>query len=111
MEMLLHLVLSALAVLISAYVLPGVSVEGFFSALVVAVVLGILNSVLKPILKLLSLPLTILTFGLFSLVINIVIVLLADQLVSGFSVANWWWALLFSFVVAIVSSFLGKLGK
>jgi len=102
---------SALAILITAYILPGVRIENFFTALATAVVLGIINSILKPILLILTLPINILTLGLLTFVINALLVLLAAQIVPGFKVDGFWWALAFSIILSIVNSFLGNLTK
>lgn len=96
----------ALAIGISAYLLPGIHIDGVVTALLAALVLGIINAVLKPILILLTLPLTILTLGLFSLVINALLILLAAQIVPGFRVDGFWWAVLFGIVLSLVSSAL-----
>ncbi len=96
--------LTGLAVLITAYLLPGVHVENYGYALVVALVLSIGNTILKPILILFTIPLTILTFGLFLLVINAVIILMVDYFVPGFSVDGFWWALAFSLILSIFNS-------
>lgn len=105
MSLIIRLVLSAVGVLIAAYVLPGVNVDGFFAAIVVSVILGILNWTVKPLLILFTLPLTFLTLGLFLLVINALIILLADSIVPGFQVEGFWWALLFSLVLTVLNSF------
>lgn len=102
MSFLIKLLLYGVAVVITAYLLPGVTVSNFWTALVVAAVLMLLNAVLKPVLVFLTLPITVLTLGLFMLVINAGIILLADYLVPGFAVANFWWALLFSLVLTFV---------
>lgn len=99
-------VATALAVLFAAYILNGIDVDSNGTALVVALVLGLLNSFIKPILIILTIPITIFTLGLFLLVINIFIVQIAANLVSGFSVDGWVAALLFSIVVSFVSSFI-----
>lgn len=104
-----NLLVSALAVILSAYILPGVKVDGFATAVVVAVVLGVANMFIKPILILLTLPLTILSLGLFTFVINAVLVLLVSNLVSGFKVEGFLSALLFSLVLSIVGAFLHSL--
>lgn len=104
MKLILKLLLTAVAVLILAYVLPGVSVTGFVAALIVAVVLGILRLIVKPILVILTLPVTIITLGLFLLVINAVIILIADEFIGGFSVSNFWWALIFSLLLSFLQS-------
>lgn len=106
MRLLLHWFVVTLAVLLSAYLLPGVSIAGFWAAMVVALVLGLLNAFVRPLLVLLTLPLTIITFGLFLFVINALIILFAAALVPGFHVENFWWALLFSIVLAVVGALL-----
>lgn len=111
MKIFLRLLVATAAVLIAAYVLPGVSVQDFLTAAIVAVVLGVANAFVRPILVLLTLPATILTMGLFLFVINSVIVLIVDALIPGFSVAGFWWALLFSITVSLVGSFLSMLGE
>ncbi|MBV9989339.1 MAG: phage holin family protein [Chitinophagaceae bacterium] len=102
-------VATAVAVVVAAYILGGVHVDTTLTALIVAVVLGLLNSFVKPIFILLTIPITIFTLGLFLLVINIIIVKLAAGIVPGFSVDSWWSALLFSLVVSIVSSIIEKM--
>jgi putative membrane protein len=91
-----------------AKVLGGIHVSDFWTALVFAVVLAILNTFIKPILVILTLPVTILTLGLFLFVINTVIVLLASEFVKGFSIDNFWWGLLFSLLLSLVTSFLNR---
>lgn len=104
MNFLIKLVLTALAVIIAAYFLPGVSVDSFLIAVLVAVVLAVLNAILKPVLILLTIPLTILTLGLFLLVINAIIILLAEYLIPGFHVEGFWWALIFSLILSVLVS-------
>jgi putative membrane protein len=106
-----NLIVSTFAVLISAYVLPGVKVDGFLTAVVVAVILGAVNMFIKPIFVLLTLPLTILSLGLFYFVINALMILLVSSLVPGFRVSGFLWALIFSLVLSVVSSFLQSLTK
>jgi putative membrane protein len=106
MKTIMHWFLRAVAVLITAYLLPGIVVESFFVALAVAVVLGFLNMILKPILVILTLPINILTLGLFTLVINAGIILLTSALVEGFLVSSFWWALLFSLILSLVNGVL-----
>lgn len=100
---------TAVAVVVAAYLLSGVHVDNTLTALFVALVLGLLNSFVKPILILLTIPITIVTLGLFLLVINIIIVKLAAGIVPGFSVDSWFTALLFSLVVSFVSWLIEKL--
>ncbi len=106
MKLLTHLLASTLGVLIAAYIIPGVVVSGFFTALVVAVVLGVLNTVLRPILIFFTLPLTILTLGLFTLVINTLLIMFADRLIPGFAVPSFFAAFLFGIVLFLINSFL-----
>ncbi len=108
MKILLHWLISAVGVMIAAYILPGVHVADFWTALVVAVVLGIVNAILKPILVILTLPINILTLGLFTLAINAALILLVTAVVPGFSVAGFWWAVAFSFVLWLVNSVLHR---
>ena len=108
MGILINWIVSALAILAAAYLLPGVHVTSFIAALVAAVVLGIINAVIKPVLLILTLPITILTLGLFTFVINALVILLAANLVPGFSVDSFWWALIFSIVLSIINSFLHR---
>ncbi|MFZ3011803.1 MAG: phage holin family protein [Minisyncoccia bacterium] len=103
MKTLIHFIVSALAILITAYVLPGVYVEGLFAALVLAVILGVINTFIRPVLVLLTLPLSIVTLGLFVLVINALLIMLASYIVPGFAVSGFWYALLFGIVLAMVS--------
>jgi len=91
--------------------LPGVTLDGFVAALIVAVVLGAINAFVRPILVVLTLPITIMTLGLFVLVINALLVLLASSIVPGFAVASFWWALAFGIVLAIVSAVLESFEK
>ena len=106
MKFILRLILSALAVILLANILPGVEVSAFGSAVLVALVLSLLNLIVKPLLVILTLPVTILTLGLFLLVINALIILLASSLVSGFSVDGFWQALLFSLLLSVLESVL-----
>jgi putative membrane protein len=103
---LLSLVLSAIAVLIVAAILPGVSVEPFIVSVIVAAILAILNAVVKPVLVFLTIPITVVTLGLFLLVINTIIILLTDWLVPGFEVDGFWWAMLFSLLLSLVNAIL-----
>lgn len=102
----IKLILNILAVGVAAYVIPAVRVEDFVALVVAAVVLAVANAVVKPILVILTFPVTLVTLGLFLFVINALMVLLAARLVPGFEVDGFWWALLFSLVVSLVSSVL-----
>ncbi|MDN3725221.1 phage holin family protein [Aequorivita sp. SDUM287046] len=111
MKLLIKLLLTALAVVILAKILPGVAVEGYGSAIIVAIVIALLRLLIKPILVLLTLPITIVTFGLFLLIINAIIILMADYFVGGFEVSSIWWALLFSLLLSLFQSILFSLLK
>ena len=106
MNLILRILLSALAVILLAKFLPGVALDGFTSAIIVAIVIALLNAILKPILVILTLPITIVTLGLFLLVINACIILLADKFIDGFAVNSFWTALLFSILLSILQSIL-----
>ena len=109
MRLLIRFLLNAIAVYFTAYLLHGVHVSSFTTALLVAFVLGIVNVTIKPLLFLLTLPITILTLGLFTFVINACMILFVEWIVPSFRVDGFWWALLFSLVLSVVSSILHKL--
>lgn len=111
MKHVINWVVMTLAVFISAEVIPGVEVDSFFAAFIAALVLGVINTILKPILLILTLPINIFTLGLFTIVINAFLVLLASNLVDGFHVNGFWWALLFSLAMSIVQSALHQVGR
>ena len=108
MQLVIGWVVSAVAVMVAAYVLPGVQVASLWTAFVVAVVLGIVNAVIKPILVVLTLPINIVTLGLFTLVINALLILLVSALVPGFKVSGFWWAVAFGLVLSLVNSVLHR---
>lgn len=104
MNLLIRILVTALLVVLLSKLLPGVEVAGYTSAILVAIVLGLLNIFVKPILVILTLPITIVTFGLFLLVVNALIIQFAGSIVGGFSVASFWYAMLFSVVLSIAQS-------
>ncbi len=106
MGFLVKVLVTTLAVVVGSYILPGVEVKDFITAIVVAFVLGILNAILKPILVILTIPVTILTLGLFLLVINALIIMLTANLIDGFDVSNFWIAIIFSILISIISGLL-----
>jgi putative membrane protein len=107
MGLIIRILISAVAVYVASLFIPGISVSGGVSTyLVVAIVLGLLNAFVKPILTILTIPITILTLGLFLIVINVLMVYLAAYLVPGFSVSGFIAALLFSIVVSLVTSLI-----
>ena len=106
MRFIIRLLITAVVVVLLAQFLPGVAVASFGTAVIVAIVLALLNLIVKPILVLFTLPVTVITFGLFLLVINAVIILLVDAFISGFNVDGFWVALIFSLLLSIVQSIL-----
>jgi putative membrane protein len=106
MKFLIRLVLTGGIAFALAHFLPGIHIDTFWTAIIVALVLAFLNAIVKPILILLTLPITILTFGLFLFVINAVIILMAGSFIDGFSVDGFWWALLFSLLLSVITSLL-----
>jgi putative membrane protein len=109
MHFLVKWLIYTLAIGITAYILPGVRLDGFFAALFTAMVLGLANGFIRPILFFFTLPLTILTLGLFIFVLNALMVLLVAAIVPGFQVAGFWWAVLFSLILSVVVFFLGEM--
>ncbi len=109
MNYIFKILLTAVAVLVLAYILPGVEVDNYSTAIWVAFVIGLLFSILKPVLVILTLPVTIITLGLFLFVINAALILLANNWISGFSVSGFWTALLFSILLSFFESFLYKI--
>lgn len=101
------ILLNGLLVYLASVLTNGVSVESYWTAVIAGILLGFANSFIKPILTVLTLPITILTLGLFLLVINAAMVLLVDTLMPGFDVAGWSWAIIFSLVFAILNFFFG----
>ncbi len=111
MNIILNILVSAVAVLVTGRLLSGVSVDGLGTAILVAVVLGIVNGLLGPALFFLTLPVNVLTLGLFTFVIIGALVMLTAALVPGFRVASFWWALGFAFVLSLVNSVFHSLAK
>lgn len=111
MQLLLDILINAVAVFVTARLLPGVTLDGFSTAIVITIVLAIVNTFIKPILVLLTLPINIMTLGLFMFIVNAIIIILVDNLVSGFSVQSFGWALMFSLILSLVGSFLNSIAK
>jgi putative membrane protein len=108
MNFIVRLLITALVAFGLSYLLPGITLSSFTDALIVALVLAILNTIVRPILVILTFPITIITLGLFLLVINALIILLADKLIDGFEVASFWWALLFSILLSVTTSLINS---
>lgn len=111
MSFVISLLVNALSVYVAAWILPGVGVEDLMTAVIVAIVLGLVNAFLKPILLLFTLPINLLTLGLFTFVINAALILLVGNIVPGFIVDGFISALLFGLVVSIVNSIFGSIVK
>ncbi len=103
MFIILHWIISALLLILVAYLVPGITVASFYTALIAALVLGLVNALIRPVLILLTLPVNILTLGLFTLVINAVMFLLVSSVVKGFNVAGFWPAFWGALVMSIIS--------
>jgi len=108
MRFIMRIIVTSIVAFGLAYILEGIKYDKFTTAIIFAVVLAVLNAILKPILIILTLPITLVTFGLFLFVINALIILLADRFIPGFEVDGFWWALLFSLLLSIITSVLYK---
>jgi putative membrane protein len=111
MRFIINLLLTGIAALLVAYILPGAHIATFGTALLLALVLAILNAVVRPILILLTIPVTILTLGLFLIVIDTLIILLASAILGGFQVDGFLWALVFSVLLSLVSGIIDMIVK
>jgi len=111
MQFFARLITTTLAVLIVSYILPGIKVDNVITAILFSVVLALLNTILKPVIVLFTLPLTVITLGLFLVIINGLMILLAAEIVPGFYVDGFWWAVLFSIILSLVVSLLNSLSK
>lgn len=111
MNLFFRILITAILVIIIAHFMPGVTVANFTTSLIVAVVLGLLNIFVKPVLILFTLPITLITFGLFLLVINALIIMLCTKIVGGFHVDSFWTAVFFSIILSISQSILYKSSK
>lgn len=109
MSTIIRFLLNGLAIVLTAYLLPGVTVSDYVTALIVALVLAIVNAVVKPVLIVLTIPITFITLGLFLLVINALMILLADYFIDDFYVGGFWWALAFSLILSVFNSLFSDL--
>lgn len=107
----MRIIVTAIVAFGLSYILDGIHINSFWTAIVLAIVLAVLNAIVKPILILLTLPITIVTLGLFLFVINALIIIIADSLLSGFETRNFWWALLFGLLLSAISSVMYSGGK
>nr|WP_314864601.1 phage holin family protein [uncultured Flavobacterium sp.] len=111
MKLLIRVLVTAILVMVLSYFMKGVRIDGVITAIIVAVVLGLLNAFIKPVLVFFTLPFTIFTLGLFLLVINALMILLCTEIVGGFRVDSFWTALLFSVILSLSQSLINGLLK
>lgn len=111
MKLILNLLINGFAVFVAGYLLPGITIDGFLTAIIVSIGLGVVNTFIKPILLLFTLPLTVVTLGLFIFVINGLLVLLVSTFVPGFKVQSFFWAMAFSAVLWAVNFVFYSLTK
>lgn len=104
--MLKILLINSIVIFLGAYILEGVKIKNFWTAIGVAIVLGLINMFIKPLILILTLPLTILTLGLFVLVINAWILMVIDKLIDGLTIKSFWWAVIYSIIITVLNSFL-----
>lgn len=108
MNFIIRLLITGVIAYLLSKILSGVHIDTIGTAIIFALVLAFLNAIVKPILVVLTLPVTVLTVGLFLFVINALIILLADKLMGGIKIDGFWWALLFSIILSLFSSALQK---
>lgn len=111
MKLISNWIISTIAIIITAFLIPGVYVDGLFVALMLAIVLAAINTFLRPLFILLTLPLTVLSLGLFVFIINALLVLLAAFIVPGFHVDGFWRAMLFAIVLAVINAVFNKMKR
>jgi len=111
MNLVIRFLLSGVAVMLTAYLLPGVHVSDYWAALLVAALVSFSNLFIRPLLILFTIPITVMTLGLFLLVINALLILAVDSLVKDFYVDGFWWALGFSLILSVFNSLFADLTK
>lgn len=104
--MIIYLIVNSLVIFFFAYILKGVKVKSFFTAVGISIILAIINTFIKPLIVLLTIPLTVLTLGLFIFVINAWIFMIIDSMLDGFEIKNFWWALLYSIFISAANALL-----
>jgi len=108
MKFIMRIIVTSIVAFGLSYLLSGVKIDNFWVAIILAAVLAVLNAFVKPIIIVLTLPLTLVTLGLFLFIINAAMILIADRFIDGFKVDGFWWALLFSLLLSVVTSVLYK---
>ena len=109
LDSIIRLFVPAIAVLLGAYFLPGASVDSFFHAIIVAILIGLLNTFVKPILQILTIPITLVTMGLFLIILDALMILAAASLIDGFYINGIFWAIVFGFFVSLISSTINSI--
>lgn len=104
--MLKILLINSIVIFLGAYILEGVKIKNFWTAIGVAIVLGLINMFIKPLILILTLPLTVLTLGLFVLVINAWILMVIDKMIDGLTIKSFWWAVIYSIIISVLNSLL-----
>jgi putative membrane protein len=110
-SLLTRLIVSSLSVFLAGWLLPGVQIDSFTTAVGIAIVFGLLNATLKPLLIVITIPITVMSLGLFLLIINAIIIGVADQWIDGLHVRSTWTAILFSFLISTISSWMYRWGE
>lgn len=104
--MIKYLIVNSLVIFFFAYILNGVKVKSFFTAVAISILLAVINTFIKPLIVLFTIPLTVVTLGLFILVINAWILMIIDNLLDGFEIKNFWWAVLYSILISVANTLL-----
>lgn len=111
MKFLIRLAISVLALFIVDYIIPGFDLRDFWTAVVAAIVIGVVNTVIRPVLQIITLPISILTLGISAFLINVLLLYLSSKIVPGFYIENFWTAILASIAMSLVNWFLHKLTR
>lgn len=109
MSFLINLVLMAVAILLAAYIIPGVEVGGFWNAVLAGLLISLVNTFIGGILRILTFPINFLTFGLMSFIITVLMIMLVDSMMSSFTTSNFWVTALFAIVLAVIRTIMGSL--
>jgi putative membrane protein len=109
MQFILNLVLMAIAIMIAAYIIPGVHIDGFWNALLAGVLISVVNLFIGGILRILTFPINILTFGLMSFVITVLMIMLVDSMMSTFTISSFWVTVLFAIVLAVIKTLFNRI--
>jgi putative membrane protein len=111
MRALVRLAINVVALLVVAYLVPGFHLAGITTAIVAAIVIGIVNTLIRPVLQLIALPISIITFGISAIIINVLLLWGTSKIIPGFAIDGFWTAFVASILLSVVSWFLGKLAS